>query len=86
MRWASLAGVPLFSIALHPNSPAPVGVVTRFTSDGQGLGIWTLPLQAASGTVLQVGGGGALAIPTMIPVFDSTSTAPLVTANPGCSG
>lgn len=86
MRWASLAGVPLFSIAPHPNSPAPVGVVTRFTSDGQGQGSWTLPLQAASGAVSQVGGGGTFAVPTMVPVFDPTSTAPLATANPGCSG
>lgn len=86
MRWATLPGVPLLSIAPHPNSPAPVGVVARFTGDGQGQGIWWLPLQAASGAVMQVGGGGAFAISSMVPVFDLTSSAPLVTANPGCSG
>jgi aminopeptidase N len=86
MRWASLAGVPLLSVSPFPNSPAPVGIVTRFTSDGQGQGVWWLPLHLAVGTVMQVGGGGMSPIPSMTPAFDPTSSAPLKTANPGCSG
>ena len=86
MRWASLAGVPLLSVAPHPNSASPVGVVTRFTSNGQGQGLWQLPLQGSGGAVVWVGGGTVTALPSMAPVFDPSSAAPLISANSGCSG
>ena len=86
MRWASLAGVPLLSIAPHANSPVPVSTVTRFTSDGLGQGSWQLPLHFAGGAVVQVGGSSVTAVPSLVPVFDPSSAAPLVTGNPGCSG
>jgi aminopeptidase N len=88
MQWAALAGVPLLSVSQHPITPppAPFGTVTRFSSNGLGQGGWRLPLQGAGAAITQVGGGSVVALPSISPAFDPTSAAPLVTANPGCSG
>jgi aminopeptidase N len=85
MSWASTPGVPLLHVSSHPSNAAPLGDVSRFTSDGQSRGTWRLALQAAGGAVTLVGGGNVVAIPSMSPVFN-TSSSSAATANPGCSG